>query len=119
VRGDRFPSAAFNSRFKRKQRRDLIVRDLRKILVALPHRFEQFGRFQADVPAQVVGPDTNGGFLMAYDPATGTERWRVPGGSAIGGGTVATGGGIVLQAKFIRRDFAENSRPSVAPVEGR
>ena len=28
----------------------------------------------------------------------GTERWRVPGGSAIGGGTVATGGGIVFQA---------------------
>ncbi len=45
-----------------------------------------------------IGPDTNGGFLMAYDPATGTERWRVPGGSAIGGGTVATGGGIVFQA---------------------
>ncbi len=45
-----------------------------------------------------IGPDTNGGFLMAYDPATGTERWRVPGGSAIGGGTVATAGGIVFQA---------------------
>jgi quinohemoprotein ethanol dehydrogenase len=35
---------------------------------------------------------------MAYDPATNTERWRVSGGSAIGGGTVATGGGIVFQA---------------------
>ena len=35
---------------------------------------------------------------MAYDPASGTERWRVPGGSAIGGGTVATAGGIVFQA---------------------
>ena len=45
-----------------------------------------------------IGPDTSGGFLMAYDPVTGTERWRVPGGSAIGGGTVATGGGIVFQA---------------------
>jgi quinohemoprotein ethanol dehydrogenase len=45
-----------------------------------------------------IGPDTNGGFLIAYNPATGTERWRVPGGSAIGGGTVATGGGIVFQA---------------------
>jgi quinohemoprotein ethanol dehydrogenase len=45
-----------------------------------------------------IGPDTNGGFLMAYDPATGKERWRVTGGSAIGGGTVATGGGIVFQA---------------------
>jgi quinohemoprotein ethanol dehydrogenase len=49
-------------------------------------------------PLKSIGPDTNGGFLMAYDPATGTERWRVPGGSAIGGGTVATGGGIVFQA---------------------
>jgi PQQ-dependent dehydrogenase (methanol/ethanol family) len=45
-----------------------------------------------------IGPDTNGGFLMAYDPAAGTERWRVPGGSAIGGGTVATAGNIVFQA---------------------
>jgi quinohemoprotein ethanol dehydrogenase len=45
-----------------------------------------------------IGPDSNGGFLVAYDPATGTERWRVSGGSAIGGGTVATGGGIVFQA---------------------
>ena len=49
-------------------------------------------------PLNVIGPDTTGGFLMAYDPATGTERWRVPGGSAIGGGTVATAGGIVFQA---------------------
>jgi alcohol dehydrogenase (cytochrome c)/quinohemoprotein ethanol dehydrogenase len=45
-----------------------------------------------------IGPDFNGGFLVAYDAATGTERWRVPGGSAIGGGTVATGGGLVFQA---------------------
>jgi hypothetical protein len=49
-------------------------------------------------PLKSIGPDSSGGFLMAYDPATGTERWRVPGGSAIGGGTVATGGGIVFQA---------------------
>ncbi len=49
-------------------------------------------------PLKSIGPDSNGGFLVAYDPATGTERWRVPGGSAIGGGTVATGGGIVFQA---------------------
>jgi PQQ-dependent dehydrogenase (methanol/ethanol family) len=49
-------------------------------------------------PLKSIGPDTNGGFLIAYDPSTGTERWRVPGGSAIGGGTIATGGGIVFQA---------------------
>ncbi|HEX4134151.1 MAG TPA: PQQ-binding-like beta-propeller repeat protein [Bryobacteraceae bacterium] len=49
-------------------------------------------------PLKSIGPDTNGGFLIAYDPATGTERWRVSGGSAIGGGTLATAGGIVFQA---------------------
>ena len=47
---------------------------------------------------KTIGPDFDGGFLMAYDPATGAERWRVKGGSAIGGGTVATAGGIVFQA---------------------
>ncbi len=47
-----------------------------------------------------IGPDSNGGFLVAYDAATtgAAKRWRVPGGSAIGGGTVATGGGLVFQA---------------------
>jgi PQQ-dependent dehydrogenase (methanol/ethanol family) len=49
-------------------------------------------------PLKSIGPDSNGGFLVAYDPAIGTERWRVSGGSAIGGGTVATGGGLVFQA---------------------
>ena len=49
-------------------------------------------------PLKSIGPDSNGGFLVAYDPATGTERWRVSGGSAIGGGTIATGGGLVFQA---------------------
>ena len=44
-----------------------------------------------------IGPKVDGGFLIAYDPATRTERWRVPGGSAVGGGTVATAGGIVFQ----------------------
>jgi PQQ-dependent dehydrogenase (methanol/ethanol family) len=45
-----------------------------------------------------IGPDWDGGFLLAYDPVTGKERWRVKGGSSIGGGTVATGGNIVFQA---------------------
>jgi PQQ-dependent dehydrogenase (methanol/ethanol family) len=44
-----------------------------------------------------IGPNIDGGFLLAYDAASGTERWRVPGGAAIGGGTVATAGGIVFQ----------------------
>ena len=49
-------------------------------------------------PLKSIGPDTTGGFLVAYDPATASERWRVSGGSAIGGGTLATAGGIVFQA---------------------
>lgn len=48
-----------------------------------------------------IGPDTNGGFLTAYDPATGAERWRVPNGSAIGGGTFTTAGGLVFQATVV------------------
>jgi glucose dehydrogenase len=46
----------------------------------------------------MIGPDYEGGFLLAYDAATGQERWRVPGGTAIGGGTVATAGNLVFQA---------------------
>jgi quinohemoprotein ethanol dehydrogenase len=49
-------------------------------------------------PLSAIGPTTDGGFLMAYDPASGTEKWRVPGGSAIGGGTFATASGLVFQA---------------------
>ena len=56
-----------------------------------------------DVPAKErpdlksIGPNVDGGFLIAYDATTKTERWRVPQGSAIGGGTVATAGGLVFQ----------------------
>jgi PQQ-dependent dehydrogenase (methanol/ethanol family) len=49
-------------------------------------------------PLKTIGPDWDGGFLAAYDVATGMERWRVPGGSAIGGGTLATAGNLVIQA---------------------
>jgi glucose dehydrogenase len=46
---------------------------------------------------KTIGPDFDGGFLVAIDPATKTEHWRVPGGQPYGGGTVATAGGLVLQ----------------------
>jgi hypothetical protein len=49
-------------------------------------------------PLKTIGPETDGGFLIAYDAATGKERWRVPGGSAIGGGTFATASNLVFQA---------------------
>lgn len=35
--------------------------------------------------------------LVAWDPATQTERWRTPGGGSIGGGTVTTAGNLVFQ----------------------
>jgi quinohemoprotein ethanol dehydrogenase len=35
--------------------------------------------------------------LVAWDPVTQQERWRVPGGGGIGGGTVTTAGNLVFQ----------------------
>ncbi len=50
-------------------------------------------------PLKTIGPDVaDGGYLVAYNPATGKEAWRVPGGSAIGGGTFTTASGLVFQA---------------------
>jgi quinohemoprotein ethanol dehydrogenase len=37
------------------------------------------------------------GILVAWDPVTQKERWHAPGGGSIGGGTVTTGGNLVLQ----------------------
>lgn len=48
---------------------------------------------------KTIGPDVaDGGYLVAYNPATGKEAWRVPGGTAIGGGTFTTASGLVFQA---------------------
>jgi quinohemoprotein ethanol dehydrogenase len=47
-----------------------------------------------------IGPDPPGatrGMLVAWDPVTQKERWRVPGGGGIGGGTVTTAGNLVFQ----------------------
>ena len=35
--------------------------------------------------------------LVAWDPVNQKERWRVPGGGAVGGGTVTTAGNLVFQ----------------------
>lgn len=45
----------------------------------------------------VVGPTQTGGWLVAWDVLTQTEKWRVMGGGSIGGGTVATAGNLVFQ----------------------
>jgi PQQ-dependent dehydrogenase (methanol/ethanol family) len=46
--------------------------------------------------APAIGPDTSGGNLVAWDPVTQTERWRQPGGTSSGGGTVTTAGNLVF-----------------------
>jgi quinohemoprotein ethanol dehydrogenase len=38
-----------------------------------------------------------GGYLVAFDPVTQKERWRVAGGGGSGGGTLATASNIVFQ----------------------
>jgi quinohemoprotein ethanol dehydrogenase len=47
----------------------------------------------------MVGPTDGqrGGVLIAWDPATQTQRWRKEGGGASGGGTVTTAGNLLLQ----------------------
>jgi quinohemoprotein ethanol dehydrogenase len=42
-------------------------------------------------------PEGQRGMLVAWDPATQTERWRTPGGGSIGGGALTTGGNLVFQ----------------------
>jgi quinohemoprotein ethanol dehydrogenase len=46
-------------------------------------------------PPNAQNPPTPNGFLVAWDPATNKERWRVP-YPARPGGTVATGGNLVF-----------------------
>src|ERR1019366_5202451 len=51
-------------------------------------------------PLPVIGPDPIPGqrsVLVAYDPVTQRQRWAVPGGGSIGGGTVTTAGNLVFQ----------------------
>jgi quinohemoprotein ethanol dehydrogenase len=45
----------------------------------------------------LIGPEGRGGFLVAFDPVTRTERWRNPGGGGNGGGALATAGNLVFQ----------------------
>ena len=62
------------------------------------------------VPAPpAIGPEPPEGLrgmLVAWDPVTQKERWRVPGGGAIGGGTVSTAGNLVFQVLQDGRLFA-------------
>jgi PQQ-dependent dehydrogenase (methanol/ethanol family) len=53
----------------------------------------------APVTPPYIGPsrDVRGGFLVAFDPATRAERWRIAGGGGSGGGVVATASDLVFQ----------------------
>jgi quinohemoprotein ethanol dehydrogenase len=46
-----------------------------------------------------IGPPQSlrGGYLVAFDPATRTERWRVDGGGGSGGGVLVTASNLVFQ----------------------
>ena len=46
-----------------------------------------------------IGPPQSlrGGYLVAFDPATRTERWRVDGGGGSGGGALVTASDLVFQ----------------------
>ena len=47
-------------------------------------------------PTPIEGPASRGA-LVAWDPVTGTMRWRAPGGGGIGGGALATAANLVFQ----------------------
>jgi quinohemoprotein ethanol dehydrogenase len=62
------------------------------------------GRMPATVTAPpktppYIGPsqEVKGGYLVAFDPSTRTERWRVAGGGGSGGGVLVTGSNLVFQ----------------------
>src|SRR5437867_1202554 len=44
-----------------------------------------------------VAPEGQRGMLVAWDPVTQKERWRMAGGGSTGGGTVTTAGNLVFQ----------------------
>jgi quinohemoprotein ethanol dehydrogenase len=47
--------------------------------------------------APAIGPESSGGNLVAWDPIAQKERWRVPGGTSSGGGTLTTAGNLVFE----------------------
>jgi mono/diheme cytochrome c family protein len=48
----------------------------------------------------------NEGLLLAWDPVTGKEVWRVSHGRSRGGGTLSTAGGLVFQGNSANKEFA-------------
>jgi quinohemoprotein ethanol dehydrogenase len=52
-------------------------------------------------PPPAIGPEIAAGTqrneLVAWDPVTQKQRWRVEGGGSVGGGTVTTAGNLVIE----------------------
>ena len=48
-------------------------------------------------PVDKEGKFYTGSWLLAIDPSTQTEKWRVQGGGSIGGGAMTTAGNLVFQ----------------------
>jgi quinohemoprotein ethanol dehydrogenase len=62
------------------------------------------GRMPSQITAAAVTPpyigppqSLRGGYLVAFDPAARTERWRVDGGGGSGGGVLVTASNLVFQ----------------------
>ena len=55
------------------------------------------GAMPADPAARQAAIEATKGALIAWDPVTQTERWRVPHRSPWNGGLLSTGGGLVFQ----------------------
>ena len=53
----------------------------------------------APVTSPYIGPPRSltGGYVVAFDPATRSERWRVDGGGGSGGGVLVTASNLVFQ----------------------
>jgi quinohemoprotein ethanol dehydrogenase len=66
----------------------------------------------------LIGPQgVRGAYLVAFDPATKTERWRITGGGGSGGGVLATAGNLVFQVVNDGRLLALNARDGVKLFE--
>jgi len=55
------------------------------------------GAMPADSAAREAAKEATKGALIAWDPVTQSERWRVPHPGPWNGGVLATGGGLVFQ----------------------
>jgi len=68
------------------------------------------GAMPADPAAREAAREATKGALIAWDPVTQTERWRVPHPSPWNGGLLSTGGGLVFQGNAGGRFVAYSAK---------